>query len=177
MCSPSVGMRSDCWWKGIGKWSMKAGSATNLLSSRMQTGRLLPRRSCDSHGDFGSEAVEFRPESEFLPSTTSYCSITNCRDSRRTYISENPQCSTLGHLDACLFQAGRRKKHGPAVGAPRRPALMQSFYDCTEHQGVAELMIVWPRDEFCCDESTDCCLVHLCTNGDRVYHVNDQGPT
>ena len=102
---------------------MKAGSATNLLSSRIQSGRVLPRKSCDSHGNFGSEAVEFRPESEFLPSTSSNCSIRGCRDSRRTYISDNPQCSVLGRLDACLLQAGRgRKKPGPGVGAPRRPA-------------------------------------------------------
>ena len=123
MCSPSVGVRSGCWWKGIGKWSMKAGSATNLLSSRIQSGRPLPCRSCDSHGDFGSEAVWCRPESRSLPSTSSYCSIRGFRDSRRTYISDNPQCGDLGRLDACHFQVGRsRNKLGPAVGAPRRRA-------------------------------------------------------
>ena len=96
---------------------MKAGSATNLLSSRIQSGRPLPRRSCDSHGDLGSEAVGCRPESQFLPSTSSYCSIRGFRDSRRTYISDNPQCGDLGRLDACHFQAGRgrrvllRRKH------------------------------------------------------------------
>ena len=145
MCSPSVGVRSGCWWKGIGKWSMKAGSATNLPPSRTQSGRPLPCRSCDSHGDFGSEAVGCRPESQFLPSTSSYCSITGFRDSRRTFISDNPQCADLGRLDACHCQAGRsRNKHGPAVGAPRRRArfdvVIQRLYRASRRRRVDECM-------------------------------------
>ena len=123
VCSPSVRMRSGCWWRGIGKWSMKAGSVTNLPPSRAQSGRPKPCRSCDSHGDFSSVTVGCRPESQFVPSTSRCCSITVFRDSRRAFISDNPQCTGWGRFEACRREAGRsRKKHGPADGAPRRRA-------------------------------------------------------
>ena len=99
---------------------MKAGSVTNFRPSRAQSGRPKPCRSCDSNGDFSSVTVWCRPESQFIPSTSSCCSITGFRDSRRAFISDNPQCAVWGRFVACHREAGRsRKKHGPADGAPR----------------------------------------------------------
>ena len=109
---PAGCMRSGCWWRGVGKWSMKAGSVTNLPPSRAQSGRPMPCRSCDSHGDFSSVAVWCRPESQFVPSTSSCCSITGFRESRRTFICDKPQYAGWGRFDACHCQAGRsRGKH------------------------------------------------------------------
>ena len=101
---------------------MKAGSVINLPPSRAQSGRPKPCRSCDSHGDFSSVTVVCRPESQFVPSTSSCCSITGFRDSRRAFISDNPQCAGWGRFEACHREAGRSRKHGPADGAPRRRA-------------------------------------------------------
>ena len=131
VCSPSVGMRSGCWWRGIGKWSMKAGSVTNLPPSRAQSGRPKPCRSCDTHGDFSSVTVGCRPESQFVPLTSSCCSIAGFRDSRRTFISDNPQCAGCRRFEAC---------HRDEVA--RSMASMKSFDDCTGQRGVTESLKV-----------------------------------
>ena len=118
-----VGMRSGWWWSDTGKKSMKAGSATNLPPSRAQSGRPMPCRSCDPHGDFDSGTLMYPSESYIVPSTSSCCSITCFWDLRRAWISDNPQRAGWGCFGACHREGGRsRKKHGPADGAPRRRA-------------------------------------------------------
>ena len=121
--------------RDIGKWSRKAGSATNLPPPRPQPGRPKPCRSCGPHvnwprtpnsngffppevihEDIGPGTVMCHAESHIVSSTSSCCSSRCFRDLRRARICVSPQREGWGRLRAC------RRKQGAGDGAPSRRA-------------------------------------------------------